>query len=198
MPNVQHAVTTDPDIHEPKGASTASAGMVYVADGAGSGTWTNFPLGWGSYLDTGTGAQAFTTSASILEIDGGTVQESYLPRAIRGSGSLWDTTNDLITPIADGDNYAITLSLPVTALAGSPTRATVELDIGGTSSPSNVIATKLIDVDGTPTYTVIVDFIVSVDSTFLSNGAQFFITTDTGTVTITDPEIIIFRLYGNI
>jgi microcystin-dependent protein len=30
---------TDPDIHEPKGVSTAPSGSVYVADGAGSGEW---------------------------------------------------------------------------------------------------------------------------------------------------------------
>lgn len=37
---IQHATITDPDIHEPKGAATAAAGLVYEADGLGSGTWT--------------------------------------------------------------------------------------------------------------------------------------------------------------
>lgn len=36
---VQHKDITDPDIHEPKGASTATSGQVYVADGAGSGSF---------------------------------------------------------------------------------------------------------------------------------------------------------------
>lgn len=34
-----HQDITDPFIHEPKGASTASANEVFVADGAGSGDW---------------------------------------------------------------------------------------------------------------------------------------------------------------
>lgn len=34
-----HVNITDPNIHEPKGVSTATAGDVYVADGAGSGAW---------------------------------------------------------------------------------------------------------------------------------------------------------------
>jgi hypothetical protein len=34
-----HSSLTDPDIHEPKGVSTAADGEVYKADGAGSGTW---------------------------------------------------------------------------------------------------------------------------------------------------------------
>ena len=37
--SVQHDAITDPNIHEPKGAATASANTVYVADGAGSGAW---------------------------------------------------------------------------------------------------------------------------------------------------------------
>jgi len=37
MATVQHSALTDPNIHEPKGVSTAAAGKVYVANGAGSG-----------------------------------------------------------------------------------------------------------------------------------------------------------------
>lgn len=39
MADVNHSSLTDPYLHEPKGASTATAGQIYVADGAGSGTW---------------------------------------------------------------------------------------------------------------------------------------------------------------
>jgi hypothetical protein len=40
MANVNHNTLTDPYLHEPKGASTAASGAVYIADGAGSGAWT--------------------------------------------------------------------------------------------------------------------------------------------------------------
>lgn len=36
----EHASLTDPNIHEPKGIAGASASTVYVANGAGSGSWT--------------------------------------------------------------------------------------------------------------------------------------------------------------
>ena len=36
---IEHVTITDPNIHEPKGASTATANTVYIADGAGSGAW---------------------------------------------------------------------------------------------------------------------------------------------------------------
>ena len=41
MANVNHSALTDPYLHEPKGASTASSGDVYVANGSGSGAWTS-------------------------------------------------------------------------------------------------------------------------------------------------------------
>lgn len=40
MANVQHSALTGAELHEPKGAATASAGEVYVANGAASGVWT--------------------------------------------------------------------------------------------------------------------------------------------------------------
>lgn len=39
MANIAHGSITDPNLHEPKGATTATAGQVYVANGGGSGTW---------------------------------------------------------------------------------------------------------------------------------------------------------------
>ena len=40
---VEHSELPDELLHEPKGASTASAGMVYIADGAGSGSFRKLP-----------------------------------------------------------------------------------------------------------------------------------------------------------
>lgn len=39
MSQVLHSALTDPNLHEPKGVSTASNGTVYRANGAGSGSW---------------------------------------------------------------------------------------------------------------------------------------------------------------
>lgn len=42
MPTVSHAsLTADADLHEPKGAAAAAANTVYLADGAGSGSFQN-------------------------------------------------------------------------------------------------------------------------------------------------------------
>lgn len=41
MANVSHSDLSGASLHEPKGVENATAGTVYVADGAGSGDWTD-------------------------------------------------------------------------------------------------------------------------------------------------------------
>lgn len=52
---VEHSTITDPDIHEPKGVAAATVGQLYVASGAGSGTWTTPSL---NTIDTSVPASA--------------------------------------------------------------------------------------------------------------------------------------------
>lgn len=40
---ISHASITDPNLHEPKGVSTAAANTAYVSNGAGSGAWSKIP-----------------------------------------------------------------------------------------------------------------------------------------------------------
>lgn len=40
---IEHALIPDAQLHEPKGVASATAKTMYVANGAGSGTWT-FPI----------------------------------------------------------------------------------------------------------------------------------------------------------
>lgn len=199
MANIEHSAISDPHLHEPKGASSALVGQSYIANGAGSGTWRHQTTGWGFYKDN-SAAQTIGTTAVKLSIDGAgaTTEEGYLPRAIRGSGSLWNTTSDKITPIAVGDQYDIRLDLPVSAKSGTPNVLIVQLDIGGGASPTNVIAECEVGVSKTPPYKLSVGFPIFTLSTFLTNGGQIFIRTDSGTVDIDKPSIVIARNHGEI
>lgn len=69
MANVNHGTLTDPYLHEPKGISSASAGEVYIADGAGSGAWTQGHRHVGGFITFSTGspyAHSTTTSDTVL------------------------------------------------------------------------------------------------------------------------------------
>lgn len=71
MTNVSHASLTGSQLHEPKGVASATSGTVYVADGAGSGTWSS--VGTSSF----TGMIADFTWPVVqdgwLELDGSTI-----------------------------------------------------------------------------------------------------------------------------
>ena len=193
---IEHNSIGAGEIHEPKGAATALTGQVYVADGAGSGAWSGQapqPHGWIYYKD-GAAGQVFNTTASKISIDGATsILDAYAPT---GVSVLWDTTGDKLVPASLGDSYTVRLDLPVTAKSGTPGKITVEYDIGGLATPSIVVASTELVVDGTPPYSL--SFTTSLFSlaTFLANGMQIFLEVDTGTIDITEPAIFITRTSG--
>jgi len=63
----EHNIITDPNIHEPKGVAAASANTLYIADGAGSGSWVKAnPHGGWYYDNIGTGTTFTTPTAYML------------------------------------------------------------------------------------------------------------------------------------
>lgn len=69
-----HANLTDPELHEPKGIAAASDGDVYVANGAGSGTWSPaegavFPLTVGKWEDLRVPATSINLPGGIADAD---------------------------------------------------------------------------------------------------------------------------------
>jgi hypothetical protein len=83
---VDHASLTGAALHEPKGVETATAGDVYVADGAGSGAWdilnyTSLPTGTVigfAYTQSQTGADYTSTIPS----------DNTIPRSTEGTEVL--------------------------------------------------------------------------------------------------------------
>lgn len=75
MANVQHATLPEAELHEPKGASTASADSFYVSDGAGSGSWKRRIYKYSAALTpaaiaaTITAEQTFTVTGLVAATD---------------------------------------------------------------------------------------------------------------------------------
>lgn len=125
-----HNTITDPNIHEPKGASTASAGQVYVADGLGSGAWTSESKQAILTIELDDISTASTSYAAVPF--SGTIDKIYsvLHGAISGSDAAITTaidgvsiTNGSITVAqsgsAAGDLDSATPSANKTVSAGS-------------------------------------------------------------------------------
>lgn len=149
VPN--HAIQTDPYLHEPKGISTAAAGTVYVATGAGTGTWTT----------TGTNsAFSNTTNTGLLfTVSGGYMRSLAYMALISGvSLTLTDaTTNYVYVDLLTGTILSNTTGfLPkhvplftVVTASGSVNSVT---DLRGSvvnSQPSGYLAITMTDADRT-------------------------------------------------
>lgn len=218
----EHSTLTGSSLHEPKGAATANvgeayiadgvgsgtwqipevkgtpltdSGKIYVSDGAGSGTWVWSPHGWGHYKDNGVG-QIVGTSFTKLQINklDPLTNEDYLPPSILGTGTLWDAVNNIITPLEVGDVYMVRLNLPVSAKSGSPSNILVEFDIGGAATPTIVVASTELVITSAPPYILTMPVPLFSLDTFLANGCQIFLKTDTGTATVSSPELFITRI----
>ena len=154
--------------------------------------------GWGYYQDAESSptTQTFNTTASKIQIDGGGANNntSFLPYEIRGISDLWDTTNDEITPIGIGDSYSMRLDFTVTSETGSPNDIFIQLDIGGGATPTIVIVERYVTAGkGTP-YNVSIGFPIFTLSTFNTNAGQIFISTDTGSITVSSRAIFLSRI----
>lgn len=193
-----HSTLTDPYLHEPKGAATASKGDVYVSDGLGSGAWTEPYSGFGFYVDAAA-EQTFTTTPAKLSIDGAATNTNIarLPLAIRGIGNLWDTVNDVITPVAQGDAYACRLLLPITARTTAQ-YANLTLDVGGAAGITNSILNARVDINRTPPFTAHIDVTIFCEATFLANKGQLFLDVDAGSIGITGPSLLISRIHAEV
>lgn len=68
---IEHDSITDPEIHEPKGISTAAANKAYISDGAGSGSWLPTQAYIGGYIafDAATPAYQHSTSTTNTVIN---------------------------------------------------------------------------------------------------------------------------------
>jgi hypothetical protein len=113
--SVQHKAIIDPDIHEPKGISTAAARRVYVSNGLGSGTWSDvLPAGTHTAQNgqvfvsdgNGSGSQQFVAGsvyADMFIVNGLTSQTLSASNAFArlDPGSEWqqgEVKNATITP----------------------------------------------------------------------------------------------------
>lgn len=126
---VEHVNIPEAGLHEPKGVSTAQDGTVYIADGAGSGSWGD-PIptdlnrsGFVNYNDYATSITPQAISSSTwtkLTNDalGPQTLETYIPSTI---SSLWDSTNNQFdfTELALGSMVEMRLDVTFTTVGAN-------------------------------------------------------------------------------
>lgn len=145
MATVQHKDITDNNIHEPKGITTATADQVYVADGAGSGTWrkinetdidyatkANNRFGWNDIVDnlyTSGSPRAISSGVRTLLTNNGAAAQTDTSRL----GAIWDSANSKF--VIDDLNavYILRVNFKATAAAAAGTPYTILFELDGGS-----------------------------------------------------------------
>lgn len=146
----EHKNITDPDNHEPKGASIAVDNTVYVSDGAGSGVWKKPPIDVSSLsmerLVDGVSVAATQNPTSLG--DAGAIGIEFGPAV----GSASDPVNLLasgILQINEGGLYRIKIALQFGRVGGAGTSEMLfRVSVGGVQTGRS-IAFKIDNADET-------------------------------------------------
>lgn len=97
-----HKDIGEADLHEPKGASTASVDTVYVSNGAGSGTWAQAP--YKAFLNVTISDLSTADTVYLPSPVAGTISKIY--SVIKNSITTGDSTISFLigaTPVTNGD-----------------------------------------------------------------------------------------------
>lgn len=202
---VEHKNIVDPDIHEPKGVSTASASNLYVANGSGSGSWrkvkesdldftdpTSNKFGWNYRVDTQ------YTSGAPLSITAST--KTAFPN--NGLGTLTDTARPLgitfigttFTPSTLNSSYVIRIAFKVKAAAVAGTPYTIKVTMEGGASPLKFAGQDVSIKGGSYENDVTLSFLFFTGSLNTNNPITIYLTPDTD-VTVYDCNYLIQRTY---
>lgn len=140
MATIEHSLIVDPFIHEPKGVAAADDGQIYVADGAGSGAWTD-PDDLGLTI-----SNSFTSDLELVKAEGTTV--SGTGWADRSSDIAWTESANNITSASVSTNN---ISLP----AGTYTvEASASFTLDGTTRRKVECLLRLRDITSSATLVV--------------------------------------------
>lgn len=139
--SIQHKDIADPNIHEAKGASTATAGQVLTATGSGTSTWAlptvYSSVAAGSYdvgdtATTGTPI-ALSVAGTLYDLTNNALGANTGSYPVAGVSSVWNTgTNRFdFSALALGDMVLVSVDLSyVTTVANSALNVFIELGVG--------------------------------------------------------------------
>lgn len=153
--------------------------------------------GWAQYFDGvySSGSPQVISGRTKLELDaeavGGQIIETDLGR---GYSRLWDSTNDLFLPHAEGDAYDIRLTFTFERTIGSDDHIDVELDVGGSLG---VIWEQIIPrVKTDQRHSVSIPIFTG--ATFLANKGTFYLDSNGSTFNVWGTQIFVLCHYSRV
>lgn len=143
---MEHKDITDPNIHEVKGASTATIGQVLTATGAGTATFqalptfSNVEVGWYDYNDTATTTTPIplTTAGTYYDLtNNGLGVNTQTIYGISGIADIYNTSTNRFdfSELELGDTLDIRVDVAVTTTSAN-TAVDIVLELAtGTGTP---------------------------------------------------------------
>lgn len=134
--SIQHKDAPDGERHEPKGVSTAASGEIYVANGSGSGTWTNQKASIKN-------ANFVTLFAEFDDIS--TADSIFIPNPIAG------TISKILVTLKNGitvANAVVTAEINGVAVTGSSITITQAGSTAGSTFTSSPTGTNTVGANG--------------------------------------------------
>jgi hypothetical protein len=182
----EHKSLPDAELHEPKGASTASSGMVYIADGLGSGSWVR-PTGWETKSDSVYNSSSKLAIAADektrIQIDGVAFSD--------GEGlDVWDSSvNKLVT---EGERYCYDIRISFKCTATTAGIVDLSYEAGGT-----VFLTKTLSIakGASVTNQIVGAMPMYTGATVVANGGVEFYVTPSENISAWDFQIFIIRTH---
>jgi len=157
--SIEHVDITTGEVHEPKGVDAATAGTVYVADGAGGGIWRNLAgtLVQGVYdyndLTTASTPIPLTAANTLYELTndgaGAFTNKTY---ALPALADLWNVATDRFdfTGLSLGDTVDIRFDVEyTTGTTNTDINLDLELGIGAAPYTLSVLSNKDHSASGT-------------------------------------------------
>ena len=160
-----HSALADSELHEPKGVASASTGQVYVADGAGSGTWQALPVASISGLNN---ANRYYIRGRLEDIS--TASSVFVPVPVAGNITSLVTVLQGAITVADATARLRINGTPVTDSDITITQASSaagDVDTATPTAANAVTANSAVEFQGlgTSTTTAAVEFLIVIKGT---------------------------------
>lgn len=131
MANVAHSTLTGAELHEPKGVATAALGTVYVANGAGSGSWNS--VATSAFTGMVADFAAPVAPTGWLELDGSIISTStysglFAVMSITSSGTR-SSGNATVTGIPSTTGFKAGYYVFGTGISAGTTILTVDSSV---------------------------------------------------------------------
>lgn len=203
---IEHRLIPDAERHEPKGASTAFAGQVYVSNGSQSGAWRKIKesdidyssaasnvFGWNDIADslyTVSSKRSLTSGARVQLTNNGLGVQTDQTRL----GGLWVPASNHFLINSLNSSYTVRVNMKATSAsaAGVPYSLKVELD--SANGPFTISANDVVFKGGSYVNDISFSIPFYVGSAVNNYGLRLFVTPDTA-VSIYDVGFVIQRLY---